>query len=247
MGDSKRSSCVNYFKCCKSKQFIHFVCVKCCSIFHKSCLPRFRSQIKFLNGNKIICCTSETDKTSDEDISNLEKSISDLMEDSIVKDKYIDKLKHEKDIFMQEVLKTEEDMAEIICKQEKLISELNEQIKNLQKKIELKTMVEETKSVKTVSTQTSNFKLNKSISTQTEQIDNPRQHVGTQTILKVNSTGAQLEERPNNKNIHITSNIVIGGQKEILTKVQSNKPKKRLLSLCDGINNKIIRQTISTF
>ena len=74
---SQRVSFTICYKCCKTKQFIHYVCVKCSNVYPKSCLPRFRSQVNFIKGNKIICCKSENEwsinSDSDEEKINLEK------------------------------------------------------------------------------------------------------------------------------------------------------------------------------
>ena len=123
------------FKCCKNKPFIHFVCIKCFSVFHKCCLPKLRNQIRFKKDNQIICCNDKINDSvcSDEDgeKSVLEKTINELIEESELKNKYIDKLKSDKNLFVQDPMKTEEELPNLIKSQEKIIDQLKEQLKEL--------------------------------------------------------------------------------------------------------------------
>ena len=160
---SRSSSFVNY-KCCKSKPFIHYVCVKCFNIIHKSCLPKYIKNIRIIKENKIVCCRQgeETYLSDDDEKSILEKTINEMMEDSEIKNNYIRKLKSDNKLFVDDAIKTEEDMNMQIRKHEKTIQELKEHIR------ELKNSIEATKKdTKTNSTQTD--KNNKNASTITEQ------------------------------------------------------------------------------
>lgn len=133
---SLSSSPVISFKCCKSKHFIHYICVKCSSVFHKSCLPRLRKQISFLKENKIICCKDENESyfsDLDKDNSLLEKTVADLQEDSEIKNNYIQRLKRENKLFMEEAIKMEDEMSQTIQKQETIVRELEAQIRVLRK------------------------------------------------------------------------------------------------------------------
>lgn len=156
------------FKCCKTKPFIHYVCIKCSSVFHKSCLHRFRSTISSVNDNKIICC-----KDSDESLfsdyndekSILEKTINELTYDAEIKSTYINKLKAEKNLFIQEAIKNEEETNLLIKKQETMIRELEEHIKELKRNIDFAK-----KSSKSVGTQTNMTQKTKNLSTSTHSI-----------------------------------------------------------------------------
>lgn len=101
--------------------------------------------------------------------------------------------------------------------------------------------------IKNVSTQTDCFRINKSVSTATEQFENKKQHIGTQTISNIISPEDKSENKRINKKIKIISNIVINSQNNSSSSVENSKPKKRLLTLCDGENHKIIHQAINSF
>ena len=130
---------------------------------HKCCLPKWKNKIKHLKENKIICCQSVGDSflSDDEEKYILEKTIHDLTDDSEQKNKYIRKLREENKLFIQEAIKTEDELNVLIKRQEKIISDLNEQI------IELKKFNKESKKVtKTMSSQTQQTV--KSVSTSTD-------------------------------------------------------------------------------
>lgn len=128
------------FKCCKSKSFIHFVCINCFSVFHKYCLPRFKNQIRFVKDNQIICCKNLNDSNCsdvDSEKSILEKTISELAEDCDQKSKFIEKLKIDKNVFIQEAMRADEESSSLINKQQKIIDDLKEHIEFLNKNAEV--------------------------------------------------------------------------------------------------------------
>lgn len=182
---TKQTDNTTNFKCCRTKPFIHYVCLHCLNVFHKSCLARYRKEIKFLKGNKIICCEDKqanlSSKTDDE-ISTLEKTVSDLWEDSELKNNYIKKLQTEKDFFIQEALKTEDDLNHLIKQQEKLIQELKENINELNRKATATVKIQ-----KTTSTQT-NVILTKTVSTSTNQRSETTMNLQTTLNNKVSET-----------------------------------------------------------
>ena len=132
-------------------------------MFHKSCLPHIRSQISFVKDNKIICCKDESFASElDKENSLLEQTISELNEGSAVKNRYIEKLKHDNKLFMEEAMKQEDEMCQVILKQETIIKELEGLITELRKNTQVN------KQVQTISTQTSYTKHNKNESTSAE-------------------------------------------------------------------------------
>lgn len=138
------------YKCCNAK-FIHYVCVQCYGIYHKSCIPKFRNKLQFIEENKLICCEESNLKSDyDEAKENLEKTVSELMEDGEIKSSYIQKLKTENNAFLKEALKREDEMNEIIQNQEDTIKELKEYINKLTSSKQLKDEI----SASTTSTQT---------------------------------------------------------------------------------------------
>ncbi|CAG9817124.1 unnamed protein product [Phaedon cochleariae] len=120
------------YKCCKSKPFIHYVCIQCHSIFHKSCLLANKKKITMVEGNQIICCKREPND-QDEQTSILEKTINDLSEDSEMKNNYIEKLKKEKNIYIQQAIDMELEINTLLADHKKTIEELEDKIKDLEK------------------------------------------------------------------------------------------------------------------
>ena len=120
------------FKCCKTKPFVHYVCTKCSEVIHKCCIKKSTlGNIRFLKGNKIICCENAEDslnKTSasdDDKMEIFEKTICELTEETLMKENHIKKLKKDNEIFLREVSTWEEELNELINKKDKTIYELN--------------------------------------------------------------------------------------------------------------------------
>ncbi|CAG9822010.1 unnamed protein product [Phaedon cochleariae] len=124
------------YKCCKLKPFIHYVCTKCSSVFHKSCVQQhWKKKVRFVKDNKIICCQENTEEEHIEENSILEKTINELAEDGFLKDRYIQKLKDENQIALQLAFESEKEMNSLIERQKKLIEEMEGKIKELTKEI----------------------------------------------------------------------------------------------------------------
>lgn len=151
------------FKCCNNKQFLHYVCIQCYGIYHKSCLPKHKDKIKFIEENKLVCCEASNSTSEHDEVSLLEKTISDLAEDSEHKNKYIQKIKAEHKAFLIEATKREEELLELLQQQEEKISELNVCITKLKKSVETSHCM-----TSTISTQTMHFYNTKNCSTSTD-------------------------------------------------------------------------------
>lgn len=137
------------YKCCHTK-FVHYVCVKCYGIYHKSCLPKFRNKVQLTEENKLICCEDLNTKNDyDEEKENLEKTVSELVEDGEIKNSYIEKLKTDNNVFLQEALKREDEMNEIIQKQEDTIQELKERINKMTPLVQSNDEIKSTSSTQT--------------------------------------------------------------------------------------------------
>ena len=89
------------------------------------------------------------------------KLLEDLNEDNFLKDKYIIKLKNEHKLFLDEAMKREDDMNELLQKQDKTIKKLKEIISDLRKTVELKKQSNK----KSAGTQTVNTSKNVSVGT----------------------------------------------------------------------------------
>lgn len=136
---SSESACClkNVYKCCKDKEFKSYVCVKCFNLYHRSCLNRLRNK-KFLGGHKMICCDieSETNLLEDE-IEGLKFELSALSKDNTQKSSYIEKLKLENYNFLQEAVKNEEELNNLINAQDSEIKELKKYIEKINKTIRI--------------------------------------------------------------------------------------------------------------
>lgn len=178
---NSQSSEVFIFKCCKTKVNSNYVCTKCFSLFHKSCVLRNKEKFSFLNDNKIICCKDDSDASDyNDETSFLEKTINDLSDENQMQNNYILKLKKKNELLIQEATEMETDFNNQILKQQKLIDALEGQIKIL------KTM---TKTVnKTVSTK----------SCQTDKISTKSQFTSTNNVILQTASGVVKENVTNN-------------------------------------------------
>ena len=151
------------YKCCKNKPFIHYVCEKCHGIYHKACISKFRKQIRFVKQNIINCCVDDLSFNEPDEKSILEKTLSELTEDSEMKNKHIEKLTLNNKLILDEAQKREEELTELLVGHEKTIQELKQIIDELKKTMAKKT---KTKTTNSVSTQTTK-NINKTVSTST--------------------------------------------------------------------------------
>lgn len=257
-----RSSFISY-KCCKTKPFLHFVCIKCFHVIHKSCIPKIKDKIRFVKDNKIVCCKTDdtsymtSDEGEDDEKSFLEKTINDLSEDSRIKNRYIIKLKDDNKMLLEEALNTEKELNEQISNQEKIINELKKQITCLKKNI-----VTSEKKAKTVSTQTNTIKNNACTSTDItlEQMSliNKQLSVSAKINQKNNehrnkiSLGDEIVHRPQN-NLNIPQTTLMGSKatqpqsyaKNSTHESSTHRSKKQILLLTDqlgSLTNKLLNK-----
>lgn len=217
------------FKCCKNKQFLHYICIKCHGIYHKCCLPKHKSKIKFIEENRLVCCDEIGSFSENNERSLLEKTISDLAEDSELKDKYILKIKAEHKEFLEEVTRREEELIEQLQQQEKKISELNIYITELKKSIKSNYMTN------TANMQTINFCNTKNCSTSS---DRTMQNVNfllnnkKQAASKISK--AKESQKVNDK-AQTQTNLVSQIHANHLSKIDKSK-KNKILILSDQNN-----------
>lgn len=104
---------------------------------------------KFLKEHRIICCKKPSENmelyqlTVEKSI--LEQTLEELTEDTLAKDKYIEKLKMEIKVFSENALKSESKMQEILDEQERLLKTVNKE------RNELKTLLDELDNKKYIS------------------------------------------------------------------------------------------------
>lgn len=121
------------FKCC-NKPFIHYICIYCRKIVHKYCISKFKKEIRFLSGNQIVCCDRQDDVNtpSESDATEaLERTIRELREDKVMKDKHLQKLKRDSELLMKVATEREEELEEIVRNRDEKIQELREIITEL--------------------------------------------------------------------------------------------------------------------
>ena len=242
---SRCSAFIGY-KCCKSKPFIHYVCVKCHNVFHKSCLPKHLSNIRIIKENKIICCKTneETNFDDDNEKSVLEKTISELAEDSEIKNNYIQKLKNDNRLFVEDAMKSEEEMNEQIRKHEKTILELKEHIHELKncinksKKVTKTTGTQTDKNTKNVyiATDPSFTKRNKETTSMAQSKSHGEAKTCNQAIFKNNESKIMYQNTTQTKQ---SANVNIQGRSK------NNLKKNKILILSDecGRNcNRLIKK-----
>lgn len=203
------------YKCCKTKQFLHYVCIKCHGIYHKSCLPKYKSKIRFIKDNQIACCDNDSIVSDlDDEKEMLEKTINELAEDGEMKNKHIQKIKSDYEAFVQEALKREDEMCELIKQQEKNIKELNEYIKSLKKNTQ--TQAKDNIKKNTVFTQ-SQFIINKNAATNTECIEKTVTEKITEEIQINTPTNSEPKEG------EITVHDSLQGGNKITTNSDDNR------------------------
>ncbi|KAG5862055.1 hypothetical protein JTB14_036540 [Gonioctena quinquepunctata] len=147
------------FKCCKTKPAPSY------NIFHQACALRNINKIKFIEHHKVIWCeyTAEDVEQSLFEKSISEKTIEELKEDTEVKDRHIEEPKNNLDKFIDDALKYEDEMSELLKAQKNTILKAEKQIMELQKTFEqLKN-----KPTCTTSTQTALSGTSKPVATQT--------------------------------------------------------------------------------
>lgn len=183
------------FKCCKNKPVpSYYICTKCLNVFHQACALRSKNKLKFLKDNKVICCSSEEEDLDNSSIlvkSMLEKTIEELSEETIAKDKYIQKMKSDMGTFIKNAEKSEEELNELIRKQERMILEAKLYIEQLQKTNELLS----TKPTCSIGTQT---KSRETKQTFTQTIHSRSTSTSQQTDNEkpvTNDVGSQVPER----------------------------------------------------
>lgn len=135
------------YTCCKTKPFASYVCVNCFGLVHKSCLSRSRSKFRIIEGHLIECCQAREKESA---INILETTLREVTEDTQLKTEHIHKLKHDHKIFLEEAVKNETELNEIINKQKTYIDELLLELKQKGQDFGKKKIIEQ----RTSSTQT---------------------------------------------------------------------------------------------
>lgn len=128
------------FDCCKTKPFpaSYYICVNCFRVFHRSCVLKEKSKYAFLEGYKLKCC----EKLNNEDIfseekSILEETISELTDNSNLREQYINRMREDHKQFIEEVTLRENELNNFIKKQEETLEKANREIDKLKREISL--------------------------------------------------------------------------------------------------------------
>lgn len=115
------------YKCCK-KPLVNYICIQCSSIIHRSCISKL-GDVKKIEMNKIICCgdtNNQPDRRDDHSHAShdLEQTIHELEQDSEMKNRFIEKLKKENKLLLDEATRSETELNNIIEDQNKIIDNL---------------------------------------------------------------------------------------------------------------------------
>lgn len=215
------------FRCCKTKIISCYVCKTCFGVYHKSCLTKKKGAIHFISGNIINCCNNDASPdTEQEEISSLEKTINELNDDSINRERYIKKLKDEHESFLKEAVKSELELNSLVQQQEKTIKEMQDKIANMHEEI-------------------SKYKvLTKNCGTQTINKEMQNQATCTSTDLPYRQTSGQTSgEYINQSNRNADTNKIRDFDVSIenirknrvkdVTKTDSNLVRKNILLISD--------------
>lgn len=134
-------------KCCRSKDFANFCCITCSSIFHPSCLERYKEVVKL--GGYRIYCSSECQKRAIDDeerVGALLEEIERLKREIEGRDHCIKRLDRRSREFEDEVSEAEEKYNQQVLEMRDKIARLNRELSELrQKNLELQGMVQDDK------------------------------------------------------------------------------------------------------
>lgn len=144
------------FACCKTKPIpAYYICENCLNIYHRACTLKNKNKFKFIKDHKIQCC--DLAKQTEEEISLLEQTIEELNDETLAKDRYMEKQNKDMKEMMQEAIRQEEEMNNLIATLEKelmeaklRITELNGIINSVEKR-DTNTIAVQTNSVKQIS------------------------------------------------------------------------------------------------
>lgn len=198
-----------------------------------------KENIEILTDNKIVCCQIREPENA-LDTSIMEKTIQDLAEESLMKEKYIEKLKKGKEDLVEEALRNESELLIRIEKQERLIQELKRQLVDIKRQMEASM-----KEVETVSTQTQT-KNTEQKQTMTESVYLPRVQTVSTAIQTVSTT--TLKTTTNNRtNAKTTKSIIVSDKqtkrKQILF-VSGNHGKGMIKFLVSRSSDQYLVQSI---
>ncbi|KAG5886611.1 hypothetical protein JTB14_001035 [Gonioctena quinquepunctata] len=145
---------------------------------------KHKDNFKFIKDHKIICCAKP--KELEEEISILEQTIEELTEETQAKNKFINKQNTENSMLMQEALRVESELNELVESQSNTITEAKAQIRKLDDYIDcIKNKPVKTTAVQTISSG------NESMSSRDTSVEEKHISVSTQTEQESNTESGQ--------------------------------------------------------
>lgn len=142
------------FECCKTKSFpnCYFICVNCTKVYHRSCILKDKSKYTFVGGYKLKCCGNQQSiELLIQEKSLLEDTISELSENTTLREHHLLKLKEDHKNFIEEVSIREEELNALIKKQENELKTASQEIEKLRNEIHFfKTKPKTTQEVQTM-------------------------------------------------------------------------------------------------
>lgn len=214
------------FECCK-KVFIHYVCVKCSKVYHKTCLTKNKQKVEYIADNQIVCC-EQHDRNCELDATILERTIQELSEEAQMKDKFIENLKKARHDLLEDALKNESEMTMRLEEQQTIIEELKQQISDLKNKLQETVKDYQEKEIQTaslkkhISTMTDNAKTlyDKEILNtvfQTSSMENSCISSNTPTSSKIDPKITNSHDTPKNKILFVGGKHGQGMAKSLFT------------------------------
>lgn len=123
------------FSCCRLKKHSYRVCVRCQKIYHRSCLDR--RPFVHVRDYLVECCQTNAQPKSLEEltgdsecelVASLRQVIDDLGNDLRDRERFICKLKREKDLFLNEAESLEKQLVDENSELKKTVTELSKRI-----------------------------------------------------------------------------------------------------------------------
>ncbi|KAG5866648.1 hypothetical protein JTB14_008313 [Gonioctena quinquepunctata] len=109
-------------------------------MYHKSCVLGNKGKFKLLNGPTIMCCEKQKPKEMallEAERSIPEKTVEVMKEENDLKNKHMVQMRLESHKFVEDAIKNEEELKEIITIRDKEISKANKKIEELETKLRL--------------------------------------------------------------------------------------------------------------
>ncbi|KAL3286291.1 hypothetical protein HHI36_000800 [Cryptolaemus montrouzieri] len=109
------------YKCHRNSDITTYVCIKCLSLFHKSCAARdWKEKLLLVDGHKVICCDKQTESEK------FQMNLKEIKQKNLLKNNRLRQLMAEKEYLLRESEEMERKMMDEIERQKKSISDMQD-------------------------------------------------------------------------------------------------------------------------